>query len=113
MCSCLHHATNLAFDASNSFFNDLDVTHISTRNLNVCACVLEIFDKTAGRFFVETGTADHSEVLSTALHHPFGDAATDAAEATGQEVGLCLGEDAVVFGGKDLQGAVRRAVVQE
>lgn len=111
--SRLHHATNLVFDSSNSIFNNLDVTHISARNMNLCARVLEIFDKTSGRFFVKTGTANHSEILSTTLHHPFGDAATDAAEAAGQEVRLCRGEDAVVFGGKDLQGTVSRTVVQE
>lgn len=98
----LHHTTNLAFNGSNSFLNDRNITHISTRNMNVCAFALEIFDEAAGRLFVEAGAADHCELFGAALHHPFCDAAANATEAAGKEVGLCGREDAVVFCGEDL-----------
>lgn len=95
--SRLHHTTDLAFNGSNSFHNNRDLTHISTGDLHVCACVLKIFNQAACRLFVEAGAADHGELLGATRHHPFGDAAADAAEAAGQQVGLCGGEDTAVF----------------
>lgn len=79
----MHHSTDFAFNGSNSLFNDCGITYISTRNTNMCACFLEIFDDAAGRLLVEAGAADHGKFLGAALHHPFGNAATDAAEAAG------------------------------
>ena len=104
--SCLNYTANWPGDGIHAALHDLMITNITTCHKDFCTRLFEIFDKTSSRLFVESGTADEGESAGTMPHHPFRNAAADAAKTAAEDVGFFRGEFGIIFGRQNLDERV-------